>query len=204
MKPQQANHPPFHVVDPEGGRMPEIKRLKPKVLLVGDPIKTSLVRRYVIPAFDDKYIRTLGAVVHKTVNVVSPDGASSVQVDFAVTDIMSSKAHLGLHGEAYFQGAKGILAVCDGTKPKSLHELKDWIDAAYATTGEVPTFVLVRVVPDQMVFSDKEIAEFAESYHARFAFTKLETGENVESAFEWMAECMSNQQFPARMAQGAP
>lgn len=169
------------------------------MLIVGDPIKTSLIRRYVIPAFSDQYIHTLGAVVHKkTVSVVSPDGTSSVQIDFAVTGVTSSKDHVGRFGEAHFHGTKGILAVCDGTKPNALHELKYWIETAYATAGEVPTFILVSVMPGHKILSDKEIVEFAESCHARFAFTKPETGENVESAFQWIAERIANQQFPAR------
>ena len=47
--------------------MTEIRRMKTKVCLVGEAAvgKTSLIRRYVLEEFEDRYITTLGAKVSK-------------------------------------------------------------------------------------------------------------------------------------------
>src|SRR5207249_3980334 len=47
--------------------MPETDLLKSKICLVGERGvgKSSLIRRYVLDQFDDKYVRTLGAKVEK-------------------------------------------------------------------------------------------------------------------------------------------
>ena len=49
------------------GRIMDVRRMKMKVCLVGEAAvgKTSLIRRFVLDDFDDKYIQTLGTRVSK-------------------------------------------------------------------------------------------------------------------------------------------
>ncbi len=66
--------------------------LKAKICLIGEAAvgKTSLIRRYVEDAFDDKYISTLGAKVSKKELVLdSPSGP--LNVDMTIWDIMGEK-----------------------------------------------------------------------------------------------------------------
>ncbi len=119
----------------------EAKRMKVKVCLVGEAAvgKTSLIRRFVLDNFDDKYIQTLGTKVSKKEMVVQgPEVSGDLKIDMTIWDIMGQKGFRELLKEAYFYGAKGILAVCDVTRKKTLEDLDDWIEGVYSVTGKVP------------------------------------------------------------------
>src|SRR5512137_2473476 len=86
--------------------------LKTKVCLVGEQAvgKTSLIHRFVCSAFDESYIRTLGAVASVKAVELASVGARPVHVDLSVLDIMGKRTFLDLFQEAYFRGAAGIFA----------------------------------------------------------------------------------------------
>src|SRR3989449_3200053 len=89
--------------------MPETRRMKTKVCLVGEAAvgKTSLVRRYVLDQFEDKYITTLGAKVSKKeMEFDVPDRDLHVQMDITIWDIMGEKGFRELLKDAYFYGAR--------------------------------------------------------------------------------------------------
>jgi len=72
----------------------DVKRMKMKVCLVGEAAvgKTSLIRRFVLDDFDDKYIQTLGTKVSKKeLTVAIPDGSGNMKVDMTIWDIMGQK-----------------------------------------------------------------------------------------------------------------
>src|SRR2546425_2377432 len=104
------------------GRM-EARRMKIKICLVGEAAvgKTSLIRRFVLDDFDDKYIQTLGTKVSKKELSVSQDG-EAVKVDMTIWDIMGQKGFRELLKEAYFYGAKGVIAVTDVTRKTTLDD----------------------------------------------------------------------------------
>src|SRR5437867_6419003 len=90
----------------------EVKRMKVKVCLVGEAAvgKTSLIRRFVLENFDDKYIQTLGTKVSKKeLTSRSPDGSGELKIDMTIWDIMGQKGFRKLLKEAYFYGAPGSL-----------------------------------------------------------------------------------------------
>src|SRR2546426_415374 len=95
--------------------MMEPRRMKVKVCLVGEHAvgKTSLIKRYVLNEYDDRYIVTLGAKVSKKELALNPKGGDAIQMDMTIWDIMGSKGFRELLREAYFHGAQGILAVAD-------------------------------------------------------------------------------------------
>ncbi|MFQ5909992.1 MAG: ADP-ribosylation factor-like protein, partial [Thermoplasmata archaeon] len=114
--------------------------MKVKVCLVGDfqVGKTSLIRRFVQDEFDDRYLETIGTkVTKKTVNVDHPSEDGILRVKLLVWDIMGRKEFGDLLREAYFYGAKGIVAVCDLTRPETVDSLREWIDSVVRVTGEV-------------------------------------------------------------------
>src|SRR6266536_64204 len=118
----------------------EVKRMKVKVCLVGEAAvgKTSLIRRFVLDNFDDKYIQTLGTKVSKKeLTSAVPDSSGELKIDMTIWDIMGQKGFRELLKEAYFYGARGILAVCDVTRRKTLDDLDDWIEGVYSVTGKI-------------------------------------------------------------------
>src|SRR5947209_17860115 len=117
----------------------EVKRMKVKVCLVGEAAvgKTSLIRRFVLENFDDKYIQTLGTKVSKKeLTSSSPDGSGELKMDMTIWDIIGQKGFRELLKESYFYGARGILAGCDVTRRKTVDDLDDWIEGVDSVTGE--------------------------------------------------------------------
>ena len=170
--------------------MPDLQRMKTKVCLVGEAAvgKTSLVRRHVLDEFDDRYITTLGAKVSKREQVYdSPDARTTVKMDLTVWDIMGEKGFRDLLKEAFFHGAKGVLAVADLTRYSTLKELDDWIQSVFNVVGEIPVVYAVNKVDlkdeVQILFGDKEISQAARAFDAPYLYTSAKTGENVEAAF---------------------
>ncbi len=170
----------------------DIKRMKVKVCLVGEAAvgKTSLIRRFVLDNFDDKYIQTLGTKVSKRELSVAGDASGDMKIDMTIWDIMGQKGFRELLKEAYFYGAKGILAVCDATRRKTLDDLDDWIEGVYSVTGKIPIEFLANKVDlkDQVQVSEDDMVQAAKAYDSPFHFTSAKTGANVELAFQSLAE----------------
>lgn len=162
--------------------------MKMKICLVGEGAvgKTSLIRRYVLDEFDDRYISTLGAKITKKELVIgnSTDG-NSIHVDMTIWDIMGEKGFRELLKEAYFHGAQGILAVADVTRRNTLSDLDSWISAIETVTGRIPIHFLANKIDlsDQLAFTESELHGMSENYGSPYLFTSAKTGENVEKAF---------------------
>ena len=182
----------------------EAKRMKVKVCLVGEAAvgKTSLIRRFVLENFDDKYIQTLGTKVSKKeMTVVGPDGAGDLKIDMTIWDIMGQKGFRELLKEAYFYGAKGILAVCDVTRKKTLEDLDDWIEGVYSVTGKIPIEFLANKVDlkDQSEVREDDMVQAAKAYDSPFRFTSAKTGINVEIAFQSLAERIAKERYARKL-----
>ena len=66
-------------------------RVKGKICLLGDLAvgKTSLIRRYVLDTFDDKYITTIGTkVTKKRLDIELPDQQKEIDLTLLIWDIM--------------------------------------------------------------------------------------------------------------------
>jgi small GTP-binding protein len=170
-------------------------QMKTKVCLVGEAAvgKTSLIRRFVHDVFDDKYITTLGAKVSKKeLQVDIPERDLIIQMDMVIWDIMGEKGVRDLLKEAFFNGAKGILAVCDLTRYSTLRELDDWIQSVFNVVGEVSVVYAVNKVDlrDEVMvlFGDKEVEMASQAFDAPYFYTSAKTGENVQLVFQQLAE----------------
>lgn len=170
----------------------ESKTYKFKICLVGEEGvgKTSLIHRFVSGAFDESYIRTLGAVVSKKTVALGSMNGRPVQVDMMILDIMGKRTFLQLFKEAYFHGAKGILAVFDMTRAQSLRDLSKWIDGVRDTVGPIPVYALgnkTDLTPRREV-NPEDAASILRSYECPVLYTSAKTGENVEHAFQGLAK----------------
>ncbi len=163
-----------------------------KICLVGEEAvgKTSLIHRFVSGAFDESYIRTLGAVVSKkTVSLGTLEG-KGVNVDLMILDIMGKRTFLQLFKEAYFHGAKGILAVFDVTRKQSLRDLTKWIDGVRDSVGPIPVYALGNKtdLTERRETEDQEASEVLRPYECPILYTSAKTGANVEQAFQSLAK----------------
>ena len=165
---------------------------KLKVGLVGDPMvgKTSLIRRFVLDQFDDRYVKTIGAKVSKKEMLIPLPGRKRMRVIMMVWDIIGKRNIADLYMESHFKGMQGILAVCDVTRNETLNSIEDWKSSVFHVTGEVPIYVLANKMDmeDQFDIERKDIASYSRSVGSPFAFTSAKTGMNVEKAFGELAQ----------------
>jgi small GTP-binding protein len=161
---------------------------KLKVCLIGDVGvgKTSLIRRYVLDVFDDKYIATIGTkVTKKEIEVKDPRTGAPQKIMLLVWDIMGQPSFREVLREAYFYGAEGALAVCDVTSKESLGELRYWVKAMSATTGKIPIVFLGNKcdLRDETRVPYQDLDVFAKKHDSPALLTSAKTGYNVEQAF---------------------
>ncbi len=173
--------------------MAEAHRMMAKAVLVGDKAvgKTSLIRRYVLDVFDDRYLLTLGAKVTKKVEEVDlPERSLKALLELNVWDIMGQVGFRELAKEAYFHGARGILAVVDLTRRSSLDGIGDWIRAVQDVTGPVPLVLLANKhdLPKQAAITPAEVEGAARKLGCTSYLTSAKTGENVEAAFRKLSD----------------
>ena len=170
--------------------MPENPQVfKAKVCMVGDAGvgKTSLVCRYVLDQFSDTYLSTLGTKVMKKQMSYNLPQDQKVDLMLTIWDIMGERELLGVVKESYFNGTKGIVAVCDLTREDTIAALATWLLAATRVVGVVPTIVAANkldlIPPRSINRLSEELESFAKEHSTSSILTSAKTGENVEMAF---------------------
>ena len=175
------------------------KIVKMKICLIGEEGvgKTSLIRRFVFSQFDEKYLRTVGTMVSKKVVNLGPVDGSMFTLHMLVWDIMGRRDFMSLYKEAYFSRARGILAVCDMTRPETLEALNEWMEGINSSVGEVPMIVLAnkKDVTEHVRLEEDDLLAMCEVHAAPYLLTSARTGENVETAFSKIAEMAVRSRF---------
>jgi len=175
-------------------------QMKTKVCLVGDSAvgKTSLIRRFVLNAFDDKYILTVGTnVCKKRLEVHFSEIDTEVVCDLMIWDIMGQKGFRDLLKTAYFYNVEGIIAVCDVTLSSTLFTLNDWIKSVHSIAGNVPVVLVANKVDlvDDSQFGQEDLSQIAKIYDSPYFFSSAKTGENVETVFQTLTERVAAEQL---------
>ena len=179
--------------------MGDLDVMKAKLCLAGASAvgKSSLIRRYVVNEFDDHYTATVGTRVSKKQVSVPVKGEEPVMVNLMVWDIMGQMGFRELLQEQYFQGAQGILAVADITRPETLDDLYVWIDQIDRIAGAIP--IVLAVNKADLVASTEEAERaaraLANAFNGDFLMTSAKTGANVEKAFTRLATMIAARQI---------
>ncbi|MEM2899448.1 MAG: Rab family GTPase [Thermoplasmata archaeon] len=158
--------------------MSEIVR---KVCMVGDPAvgKTSLIRRFVLDSFSDKYLATIGTKVTKKELKIGND-----EIKLMIWDVLGQE-HTRLKS-VYFKGAKGALIVCDLSREDTIDGLSEWTEKFYEVAGKVPVvFIGNKADLAHDDYFEKKVPRIPNSLYLK---TSAKTGENVEKAFRKLAE----------------
>jgi small GTP-binding protein len=170
-----------------GWIMTDIKEIQKKIILLGDGAvgKTSLIRRFVVDKFDDKYILTIGSkITAKNINIHKIE--KKFQMKLQIWDILGQKGYTKLH-KSSFRGTDGVILVCDITRKTTLLSLKDyWIPEVHNIAGKIP-FVILANKSDLLgnaAFEEEEIMELASNFQASYYYTSAKFGDNVQKAFE--------------------
>ncbi len=203
---ERSPSPPEEITtDSRGGRfidaLPEVaavaearvqyREVAFKVVLVGEQAvgKTSLIRRYVQGVFSEHYKSTLGTVVNKKQVVLPGPGGESVRATMMIWDIEGNQNFLGLVKQAYFKHCRGVLAVCDATRPETLLALQSWLENVHHAEREVATVILANKMdlPASNRLSRSLLGTLATKYAGRTILASAKTGLGVEEAFHAMA-----------------
>ncbi|MEK6852231.1 MAG: hypothetical protein AABY30_06830 [Candidatus Thermoplasmatota archaeon] len=163
--------------------------MKAKVVLAGAPRvgKTSLIRRYVLGEFSERYKETLGAIVYKREAIVSL-GTHDVEVTMTIWDVIGQSEAGDPLRNVDLYGAQGVLAVCDVMDPGTVPPLRRRIAAAVRAAGEIP----VQILMNKFDLGPSEEAKGAvlraglERGIPCYA-TSAKSGDNVVAAFEDLA-----------------
>ncbi len=149
--------------------------------------KTSLIRRYVLDEFDDRYVATLGTkITKKSLTVRHPSGAGNVPVDVIIWDIMGTPTLRELLKEAYYHGAQGILAVADLTRRNTLDALDAWASSIRSVAGDIPTYGVMNKedLNPQASMTSAEVESFFRARDWAWSYASAKSGRGVEEIFQ--------------------
>ncbi len=165
-----------------------MKLLKKKMVLLGDGGvgKTSLINRFVLNKFNEKYIATIGTRVSKKSMVIGDS-----EVTLMIWDILGQKGYERVQW-ASFKGAEGAFMVVDVTRRSTLESIEGyWIPQLYKIAPGIPLILLGNKSDlDNWEVQEDDLRLLAEKYNMEYFLTSAKTGENVELAFRKLAEHM--------------
>ena len=171
-----------------------------KVCLLGEFAvgKTSLVRRFVYDAFDDKYISTIGVKVSRK-TVVVPHEDEPIDLNMMLWDLAGSEEFNRVRA-SYFRGATGAVLVCDLTRTETLAGLLTYAQdlqkvcpkACFVVAGNKSDLV----DEQQVTLADLEGAAVAIERSTGCGsvscyLTSARTGQDVETLFRRLAETVT-------------
>lgn len=164
----------------------EMKQVKRKILLLGDEAvgKTSLIKKFVLDHFDDKYIATIGTKVTKK-DLVIKTGMEQIYLTLMIWDILGQKGYKSTQRSS-FRGADGVILVCDFTRRATFSDLEAyWLDLLKNVVTNIPVVFAANKcdLMEKAEFTLEEVKKLAEQYGSEGFSSSAKTGENVENLF---------------------
>jgi small GTP-binding protein len=166
--------------------------VKKKVILLGEGAvgKSSLIRRFVTGAFDDRYLVTIG-----TNNSKKTLKFGETTLDMTIWDLMGQHINPRIL-QSYMRGANGAILVCDLRRADTVAQLAPhWAAEVKKAAPGIPVVVagnkkdLVETNPAE--FSEVQPQLAAQGFKVAGLFTtSAKTGENVEQAFQALGKAL--------------
>lgn len=147
--------------------------------------KTSLVRRFILSDFDEKYHVTIGVKTDKKIITLGDR-----EVMMMIWDIAGAEDHFTVPS-SYLRGSAGVLLVIDGTRAQTLDRAVDLAEQIDSDLGKIPRVVLLNKadLTTQWQLDEQKIAGLS-VLECPILRSSAKTGENVEEAFRLLAERM--------------
>jgi len=171
----------------------ELRDILKKVVLLGDGAvgKTSLIARYVVNKFDDKYIATIGTKVsRKDVQVIKPNLIINLRV--MIWDILGQKEYSKIRS-ASLSGAQGVILVGDLSRPDTIKSLQEfWLKEVQVVVGKVPTILVGNKLDlaSKSAMSSTIIESMGQKLGYPTMLCSAKTGANVEGMFTLLGELL--------------
>jgi len=178
--------------------MGDALEFKTKVCLLGESQvgKTSLIRKFVMDRFSDEYITTLGTKVTKK-EVLVTKGDKKYNLTMMIWDVEGRRDNLSKNIDdftasvppGYIPGSEGIFLVFDLTRKETLESIKHWYEGVVKSVGkQIPCILLGNKNDLEIVVKDEDILAHTRDYGFQVYLTSAKTGENIEQAFEDLAD----------------
>lgn len=164
-----------------------------KIVLAGDGAvgKTSIRERYMGKGFESSYLKTIGAdFASKKIEV------DDNQITFQIWDLAGQDSYQAVRG-TFYKGATAGLMVFDCQDPKTLTNLKSWMDEAIkgSDNGILVYFVIankIDLVDERKVSREMALElcdRLATETGIRFYYceTSALTGQNINETFEYLS-----------------
>lgn len=159
--------------------------------MVGDSAvgKTSLIRRFVIDVFDDKYVATIGAKVSKK-DIEYRLSDKTVYLTLMMWDILGQKDYKKMRIQG-LSGAHGVILVSDLSRPETVKSTEEfWLPEITEICPNVP----IIMVGNKSDIALPNVVEILKSVSTRaeapLLLSSARTGENVEQCFRRIGEAM--------------
>jgi small GTP-binding protein len=171
-------------------KMTDVREIMKKMVVIGDGAvgKTSLIRRFVVGNFDDKYVATIGTKTTAKHLEIKIDKEKS-HLKLQIWDILGARSHSNIQKTA-FKGADGAFLVLDLTRRETLYSFDLWLHSLFEVTGEIPVIVLANKNDLEHDFNPDRLRELANDYGLPYFLTSAKTGEKLEDAFNILGEMM--------------
>ena len=159
-----------------------------KVVVIGDGNvgKSCLVLRYSENKFVQSYLATMGSDF--TIKLTQAKGMG---VRLAIWDLGGQQMFQTMR-KYYMQGAAGAVVVYDITNKESFKAIDRWVSDLRSHSGDVPCVIFgnKKDLDDERIISLEEAKAKADSYNFDYFETSAKSGENVQDAFNKLAECI--------------
>lgn len=185
--------------------MVDSKHLRKKVVLLGDSAvgKTSLVRRYVVDVFSDKYIATIGTkVMKKDIEYKLP--ARTIYLTMMIWDVLGQRDYRKIRNVS-LKGADGVIMVSDLTRPESISAIVEfWYPTILEIVDNVSAIVIGNKsdLPSAGNDSVDLLASISSEISSPYLICSAKTGENVESSFRSIGELILRDELEAKKIGG--
>ncbi len=164
-----------------------------KIAIVGDPGvgKTSLILRYTNNAFRRSYIPTLG--VHVSDKIFKVKGST---IQLVLWDI-AGQVKFETMRQQFYLGSDAILLVFDLTNQKSFENLSNWyldVKNQLKNRPDLVGFIVgnKKDLIEELQITAERAFELANTHNLGYIETSALTGENVDSAFNDLANKLYN------------
>lgn len=159
-----------------------------KLILIGDGRvgKTSIINKYINNSFNENENMTTNVSYSEKVLVYQDK-----KYKFSIWDTAGQEKFNAVT-PIYYRDAKGVVLVYDITSRKSFDRVKTWIEELKNFNEEAELIILGNksdVVDEKEIQVDKEeTVRYAEEEGAMHFFTSAKTGENLNEAFDCIAQ----------------
>ncbi len=170
--------------------MNKVKDITKKMCVIGDGGvgKTSLIRRFVIDKFDDKYITTIGTKTSRKTMIIKENG-TKLNLTLIIWDILGQRNFTRINKTAY-RGANGAFIVLDLSRRATLYSFESWLISLHNVAGDIPITLLANKNDLKAEFGEDEIETLVKDYGFPYYLTSAKTGKNVNEAFYSLGQMM--------------